>query len=324
MDRDTDPYGFLFAHFREDREGHAEKVFLSLSRDAEPLRWDPLRGGQPALESSIGTTGVRDPAIVRDEQGRFHVLATDLRVWGDGEPRWEEWARHGSRSLIVWDSEDLITWEGPRSVEVAPPGAGMAWAPETTVDPATGEHLVFWSSRLYADDDPDHTGASYSRILCARTRDYHHFGPAEVMIDAHRDIIDTALIHEHGRVYRFSKDENREADTWGVYAEVGSSLFADDFTVLATRLGGEELLGGVEAPIIVRSPVRERWYLYLDQYKRWPQGYFVLQTDDLDSGEWQPVPTEEVRIAESTKHGTVLALTRGEWLRLRALTDPAG
>src|SRR3712207_7461443 len=51
--------------------------------------------------------------------GAFHILATDLRVWGRGELNWDEWRRHGSRSLIVWDSTDLVTWTGPRTVEIA-------------------------------------------------------------------------------------------------------------------------------------------------------------------------------------------------------------
>ena len=177
MRNDIDEYGYLLAHFREDRVGHAEKIYFSLSQGDSPLRWDPLWGGQAVLESAIGTTGVRDPAIVRDDDGRFHILATDLRVWDGGGLRWDEWSRHGSRSLIVWDSDDLESWDGPRSVEIAPANAGMAWAPEVTTDPATGDRIVFWSSRLFADDDPGHEADSYSRIMYSRTRDFRTFTP---------------------------------------------------------------------------------------------------------------------------------------------------
>lgn len=317
MTNADEDYGYLLAHFREDREGHAEKIYFSLSQGDSPLRWDPLWGDEPVLESLIGTTGVRDPAIVRDDAGRFHILATDLRVWDGGGMRWDEWSRHGSRSLILWDSEDLVTWTGPRSVEIAPPGAGMAWAPEVTVDPASGEHVVFWSSRLWPDDDPDHTGDSYSRILSSRTRDFVSFGPAEIMIDTGgRDIIDTALIHEHGAVYRFSKDE-AGAEGLGIYLERGSSLFADDFEVVATRIAADRYPGGVEAPMIIRARDEDRWFLFLDQYAEWPQGYFAMETRDLDAGDWSYVAADEVAIPPSTKHGTLLPLRRHEWERLR-------
>lgn len=316
-DTTTEAYGYLLAHFREDQVGHAEKIHFSLSQGDSPLRWDPLWGGEPVLESLIGTTGVRDPAIVRDDAGQFHILATDLRVWDGGGLRWDEWSSRGSRSLMIWDSTDLLSWEGPRAVEIAPPTAGMAWAPEVTVDPATGEHVVFWSSRLYDTRDPGHTGDSYSRILASRTRDFQSFGPVEIMIDTGgRDIIDTALIHEHGRVYRFSKDEGREGG-WGIYLERGSSLFADDFEVITTNIASDRYPGGVEAPMIIRARDEERWFLFLDQYADWPQGYFAMETTDLDAGEWRYLGADEVAIPPSTKHGTILPLRRDEWERLR-------
>lgn len=316
-----DEHGYLFAHFREDRHGHAEQIHFSLSRDDSPLRWDPLWGGGPVLEPTIGTTGVRDPAIVRDDAGRFHVIATDLRVWdGSGsDPDWDHFSRHGSRDLILWDSDDLITWEGPRAVTVAPATAGMAWAPEVITDPDTGDRIVFWSSRLFADDDVDHAGSSVNRILYARTRDFVDFSPADVLVDlGDRVVIDTAMIIEGGRVHRFHKDELHGPDSRAVWSDAGSGLFADDFEITGVRLAGDEYAeGGLEAPIVIKDRHRDRWYLFLDQYKHQPQGYFVLQSDDLDSGLWEPVPADEVHIAPATKHGTILGLHRHEWDRLR-------
>jgi hypothetical protein len=316
-------YGYLLAHFREDPVGHAEKIHFALSAGDSPLRWDPLWGGEPVLESRIGTTGVRDPAIVRDADGAFHILATDLRVMGNGNHDWDEWRRHGSRSLILWDSTDLVTWTGPRAVEIAPPNAGMAWAPEVTVDPETGDHVVFWSSRLFEEDDPDHEADSYSRILYSRTRDFRTFTPADVLIDTGgRDIIDTALLREHGKVYRFSKDEARTSG-WGIYLERGSSIFADDFEVVTTNIAGDRFPGGVEAPMVLRARDEDRWFLFLDQYLEWPQGYFAMQCTDLDSGRWEYVPADQVSIPPSTKHGTILPLRREEWDRLRPFSFQA-
>ncbi|WP_454300090.1 hypothetical protein [Salana multivorans] len=127
----NDPCGYLLVHFVEDSSEHKEKIYLSLSIGDDPLRWRRLNGGQAVLESTVGTTGVRDPHLVRRHDGAgFHLLATDLRVWADGpEIDWQRLSRHGSRDLVVWDSPDLLTWSEPRYVTVAPPTAGMAWAP---------------------------------------------------------------------------------------------------------------------------------------------------------------------------------------------------
>ena len=84
---------------------------------------------------------------------------------------------------------------------------------------------------------------------------------------------------------------------------------------------GADLYPDVEAPIIVKDPHEERWYLFLDQYSRIPQGYFVLETTDLDGAIWTPVAAERTRIAPATKHGTMLRLARDEWLRLRRFVE---
>lgn len=316
-----DDYGFLLAHFVEDAEGYAERIHFSLSEGDDPLRWDPLWGGRPVLTSDIGTTGVRDPAIVRDAAGRFHILATDLRVWGGDGAGWDGWRRHGSRSLILWDSDDLVGWTGPRAVEVAPENAGMAWAPEVTIDPATGEHVVFWSSTLFAADDPRHEAESYSRILMSRTTDFVAFGPAEILIDAGRDVIDTAIVQTDGAVIRIGKNAELGAESWGVFQEVGSGLRSHDFRVVARGIGAD-VHRGVEAPVIVEDPRRRgSWYLLLDQYSDAPQGYFALETHDLASGDWTPVPAERVRIPPATKHGTVLRLRGREWSSLRSCIE---
>ncbi|MCS5713163.1 glycoside hydrolase family 43 protein [Herbiconiux sp. CPCC 205716] len=249
--------------------------------------------------------------LVRDAMGGFHILATDLNV-ESGEGDWGTWVRSGSRSLVLWDSADLVTWSGPRLVEIAPPEAGMAWAPESILDPETGEHLVFWSSKLYSSQDPSHQGEAYSRILSARTRDFVTFSPAEIFIDSGRDVIDTTILIEGGRVHRFGKAEEIGSSSPGVYHEVGSTLFSNDFRTLASRIAAETY-DRVEAPIIVRDHRVARWYLYLDQYAESPQGYFALETDDLLTGDWRSVDPARVVIRPGTKHGGILHLARAEW-----------
>lgn len=56
---------------------------MDLSDGDNPRRWIPLNDGKPILTSTIGTTGVRDPHIIRNPQtGTWYVIATDLRVFG--------------------------------------------------------------------------------------------------------------------------------------------------------------------------------------------------------------------------------------------------
>lgn len=87
----NDPYAYLLVHFLEDPDGYAERIYLDVSDGDNPHRWIPLNGGRPVLTSDIGTTGVRDPHIIRNPQtGMWYIIATDLRVFGGDNGGWYE------------------------------------------------------------------------------------------------------------------------------------------------------------------------------------------------------------------------------------------
>lgn len=317
-DRST-PFGYLLVHFIEDQHGHKEKIYFSLSDGDTPLRWRLANRGEPVLESRLGTTGVRDPHLVRGSD-RWFLIATDLRVWATGVLDWDTWQRHGSRSIVVWESPDLVTWSDPWLLEVAPPTAGMAWAPESTYDAETGEFLVYWSSCLYAPEDAAHQADSYSRILLARTRDFRTVSDAVVLIDTGASVIDTTLAKVGDRIHRFTKDE-AQVYGGGLIHEVGSSVAGADFRVLARRVG-LEWYEGVEGPLIFADHTTGRWYLWVDQYSSPPQGYVPLTTDDIETGVWYRVPPEQLELAPATKHGVVVSLHGDQWQTLMAAYPP--
>ena len=81
----TDDYGYLLVHFIEDPDGYAEKIYMDITDGDNPHRWVPLNDGKPVLASHLGTTGVRDPHIIRNpDTGTWYIIATDLRVFGGG------------------------------------------------------------------------------------------------------------------------------------------------------------------------------------------------------------------------------------------------
>ncbi|MFC7614369.1 hypothetical protein ACFQV2_13415 [Actinokineospora soli] len=58
-----DPFtGYLMAHFTGEH-ANGEQLYLAHSRDG--LHWTDLNNGAPVLLSTVGTRGVRDPALVR-------------------------------------------------------------------------------------------------------------------------------------------------------------------------------------------------------------------------------------------------------------------
>ncbi|MFC3689310.1 immunoglobulin-like domain-containing protein [Aquipuribacter hungaricus] len=314
------PYeGYLFSHFLGEGLQQGEQVYFSLSQGDDPLRYTNLNDGEPVMVSTSGEMGLRDPYIVRSPEGdRFYQIATDLRMWNQSSGSWDEVQRRGSRDIVVWESTDLVTWSESWTATVAPETAGNAWAPEIFYDDERGEYVVFWASKIYAEDDPDHTGSAYNTMLYATTRDFRTFSESETLIDYGYSVIDTTMIEHEGDVYRFSKNEsNRSATVPGgkyVFQEVGSGPTADDFDIVKEAIGAGSINQG-EGPTVFKSNTEERWYLFVDEYGG--RGYVPFTTTDLASGEWTMLSADQYSFPSRFRHGTVLPVTRAEWRALQ-------
>ncbi|TCO45786.1 glycosyl hydrolase family 43 [Kribbella antiqua] len=305
--------GYLYAHFkRESPDG--EQIYFALSDGNDPLHFDDLNGGKPVLYSTLGECGVRDPHIVRSPEGdRFYLVATDLRIYASRD--WERHQRRGSRSIMVWESEDLVNWGDGRLVEVAPPEAGNTWAPEAVWDPEQDAYLVHWSSTLY--DNPEHEGESYNRIMAATTRDFREFSEPRVWIDRGWQTIDATVIDHEGVFYRFLKDERgRTGDAphgKSIFSETSTSLTAADWKPLAEGIGLGPISQG-EGPLVYKSNTENKWFLWIDEFTP-DRRYVPFETTDLTTGEW--TPSQDYRLPPDPCHGVVLPITAEEYSRLR-------
>lgn len=304
----TDAVGYLFAYFVGDTSFEIEQVHCALSTGPDPLHWRPLNAGKPLLTSSVGTGGARDPFLVRSPDGRVFCIATDLLINVTGD--WTAATTHGSRDIVVWETEDLVTWSEPRLLTVAPAQAGDAWAPKAYYDPARGEFRILFSSTLYLDDD--RSQPSYHRIMSVWTRDFVTVSAAEVYLD-HGDgdrtgkhIIDLALLTVGDTVHRIYPD------TFFVH-ERGPSADGP-FSTVRTGIGHGVIDHG-EGPAIFAGLDGRTWYLFLDENGL--RGYVPLMTRDIASGDWSVPP--EHHLPSKCRHGSVLPVTTAEYARLEAL-----
>lgn len=311
--------GYLFVYFTGEGTATGEQVYTALSRGNDPLRFDELNGGRPVLNSTLGERGVRDPFIVRAPSGdRFFLIATDLRIFGNGD--WDRAQRHGSRSIMVWESRDLVNWSNQRMVRVSPPTAGNTWAPEAFWDARRGVYVVFWASKLYAASDPNHTGTSYNRMLYATTRDFVTFSQARVWLDPGHSVIDSTVIEHAGTYHRFTKDERNAGSTAPcgkfIVQERATDLLDPTYDFVAECIGrATGTSPGIsrgEGPTVFKSNTRNTWYLFIDEFGG--RGYVPFETTDLASGRW--TMSTGFDLPASPRHGTVLPITRAEYDRL--------
>lgn len=335
---ETDDYGYLMVHFVEDSQGYAEKIYLDISRGNNAEQWDPLNSGKPVLASDLGTTGIRDPYVTYNPETKtYYIIATDLRVFGGDNGSgsctgWCHWSTYGSTKLNVWESTDLVTWSDLRQIDLATDLSGdkvaemgMAWAPEATWVPdyyaaGKGAFVLYWSSDLYADDNPEHSGSSYSRILWGATPDFsadtYEYGG--VFIDHGGNTIDTTMTQVGDTMYRVTKDNTFGK---GLYMESTTDakwwLESAQWAKIQEKIGANwsgNNPGGVEGPAIFKKHNEDTWYLYVDVIPT--VGYRPMVTTDLDEG-WETLSSSDFYMAPSTKHGGIIGLKKAQYNTLR-------
>jgi beta-galactosidase len=298
----TAPGGFLFATFEGEFTPMGEQIYFGLSADGR--NWSALNQSRPVLVSELGEKGVRDPFLLRAHDGKgFYLIATDLSIHRN--PDWTRSKQAGSKSIVIWESADLVNWSAPRLVKVAPDDAGCTWAPEAVYDEEAGDYLVFWASTTARDE------FGKFRIWAARTKDFRSFGAPFIYIEKPTTIIDTTIVHDGTGYYRFTKDEKLKAVTMeksprldGPWEDVPGFSLAQ--------------LTGYEGPACyLIEPAREGrppvWGLILDHYAK-KRGYRPWVTHDLASGVFGEA--QGFSFPFKFRHGSVLPLTAEEYARL--------
>ncbi|WP_409468484.1 glycoside hydrolase family 43 protein [Streptomyces sp. HC307] len=305
----ADP-GYLMAHFiGEGATG--QQIYFSHSTDG--LHWNDLNSGGMTLRSTVGTRGVRDPALVRSPGGdKYWIIATDLCI-GCGQT-WNQAINDGSRNLVVWESTDLVTWSQPWLLNVAGaiPDGRNAWAPEAIWNPETNDYVLYWATNVPLD------GATKHRIFYARTKDFRTITTPQIYIDrpGTQEIIDTQIVELPAGVgaYRYVR-----ASGDGQITLEGSNSILGTWTNLG-NLSGIGLTGSqVEGPMWMKFRDRNEWTLYLDQYAS-NRGYMPVTTTDPSSPGAYKLPASGSYNMGGTKkrHGSILNLTAAEESRVLA------
>ncbi|MHA7157633.1 alpha-L-arabinofuranosidase C-terminal domain-containing protein [Glutamicibacter endophyticus] len=328
---------YVFPYFTGEGSDDGEKIHLAVSKGDSPDGWYTLNDGKPVLESELGTKGVRDPFLIRSPDGsKYYLLATDLKMYGGGS--FGDAQEMGSRSLMIWESSDLINWSEQREVELAPENSGNLWAPEAHWDEATGQYVVYWASALYPDEvapEDRNIRDSYQRMMYSTTTDFADFSEPKLWIDEKRGdglgMIDSTVAEVDDTYYRLTKDEGDMSvrmesspellRTQGVTEGDGWNLITEQIGVGQPNPWGGTFTSG-EGPTMFPSLTDDSWYLMIDQPSyHGGQGYMVFETDDLASGDWRSAP--EIDLPSSPRHGTVLPITAAEQQALIEAFPPA-
>ncbi len=350
--KEEDYCGYLFAHFIGEETAESEQVYFSVSSDG--LHFEDLNGHKPVLVSDVGEKGMRDPFLYRSTDGKkFFLITTDLSIyhrggWLKNEQGYFDASTTGSSDLVLWQSDDLVNWVGPKLVPAAPANAGMAWSPEMIYYEKTGEYIIFFSSSIM--DPVTKMKAKPNAIYYVATKNFENFSEPKLFIDCQcdvpggqgkpREIIDTTVLKVGDWYYSASKDGDNDEANGGIrilrtkeLLEPGSwekVLDLDELNLDTTGLDCKTLdNSSLEGPELFeynlgdrRNPDVPEFGIIADQYMA-GTGYLPLRTTDLEDrdnskGSWEILSKEDYSFDVLKKrHGTILRITKEELDRLK-------
>ncbi|KUO19120.1 glycoside hydrolase family 43 protein [Streptomyces dysideae] len=281
---------YVMVYFTESTTMLEADYGLHLAVSTDGLQWMPLNQNNPVVTPTAGAAGLRDPFVMRKQDGTFVVLATDLKG--------TDWNRD-SVNIHVWDSADLRSFTGYRLLKLHDMTDTHSWAPEAYWDAGRGRYGILYSSV---------NSSGHNVIMVSYTTDFRTTESPQVFFDPGYDVIDGNMtVGVNGVNYLYHK---RNQTLVGARS---TSLNPGSFTAFSTPVAH----GGTEAPTVVKSLTSNAWYLWGDTYT--PNGvFYAWQSTDLAAGTWTALDQRLYTQPLNSKHCAIHPITSAEYTNLVA------
>lgn len=195
---------YLFVHFKEKITPDGEAVYFGISKDG--YNWEAVNGGNPILMSTLGDKGCRDIEIVRLHTGGFMIITTDLCIATKFDENynvdWKHINSHGSKSLCMWYTPDLVHFSEQRLVHFGRDDFGCMWAPEVFFDEENEEYLIHWGSTVEEDN------YTHMSIYCSVTKDFETFSEPKLYFTKDNEILDSHITKVGDTYHLFYKNSS--------------------------------------------------------------------------------------------------------------------
>jgi len=307
---DTPFAGYLFAYFEGGGDQKLmEQLRFAVSEDAQ--NWYALNGNRPIIASdSISESGgIRDPHILRGEDGCYYIVATDMHTY-DPKQGW------GSNpGIVLLKSQDLVNWTHAK-INLSKDWSGhfgdayWVWAPQTIYDRKARKYMIYFT--LQRNDRK--TLITYYAYA---NKDFTAFeSEPKVLFSAKYGSIDADIIEKDGVFHLFykgnTKDENGKEIKNGIQQATSKKLtgpYKEDFKYIDAYAGTRT---NVEGSGVFKLNGRDEYILMYDLYS---SGRYEFQrSKDLKTFTKEP---ESFRKDFFPRHGTVMSVTADELERLQ-------
>lgn len=276
----------MFTSFHEPAN---EGLRYLYSKDG--YQWESIPG--VFLKPELGSQKImRDPSMVRDKDGVYHLVWTIA---------WK-----GDRGIGYARSKDLIHWEDQKIIPVMEhePTTVNVWAPELYYEEEEDLFVIIWAStipgRFERGLEPNDNN---QRMYYTTTKDFETFSPTSLFLDPGFSIIDAVIVRKEKDDYVLVLKDNTRPNRnlkvafserlLGPYTDF-SKPFSDYLT---------------EGPSVVK--VADRWLIYFDSYGS--KSYEAVSTKDFKTFE---TINSSIQVPEWHKHGTIFKASRRDWKQL--------
>ncbi|MFG6686054.1 family 43 glycosylhydrolase [Mariniflexile sp. HNIBRBA6329] len=284
---------YLFVYFTGNGPGE-EAVRYALSDDG--YNYYALNNNKAVINSEdiSSTGGVRDPHILRSDDGKtFYMVVTDM-VSANG---WDS-----NRAMVLLKSTDLINWTSSVvNIQKRFPEGNedllRVWAPQTIYDAEAKKYMVYWSMKHGDDKDKIYYAYANDDFTDLETT------PEQLYVSpSNAACIDGDIILKDGKYHLFFKNEDESKK--GIMQAVSDELTS----------GYKELDGfmnvtdkPVEGSSIFKLIDSDAYILMYDMYTSGTY-QFTKSTDLINFS----VVDDAISMNFHPRHGTIIPITASE------------
>ncbi|MBR5246200.1 MAG: glycoside hydrolase family 43 protein [Clostridia bacterium] len=284
---------YLFVYF-VGNEPEEERIHFAVSEDG--YNFVSLNNNEPVIIQTKGKKCVRDPYILKGQDGFYYIIGTDMKCI-------EGWT--SNFSLVTWKSRDLITWTDETIIDMRQFGGDFAtttraWAPQAYWDKTENAYMIYWA---HSDEKND-----VAQMYYAYTTDFKTITEPKLLFERpgiqtiDGDIAYSEINHKYYLYFKHDEDQTIAYVT----ADKLNGPYCDDAFVVSLAKTG------VEGSEIYNITGTNEWVMIMDEYGT--DRFFMQQTTDFEN--FLPVNPDDYSMSFNPRHGSVVAISDEDYARL--------
>ncbi len=281
---------YLFCYFTGN-EPEEERIHLAVSEDG--YNFKALNNNEPVITQELGKKSVRDPYILRGEDGCFYIIGTDMRC----EEGWTS-----NHALVTWKSTDLINWGEETIIDIRDFGGEFAnttraWAPQALWDDDEGAYMVYWANSTEENDA--------AAIYYAYTTDFKTLTTPQLLYEREGiQTIDSDIIYneQNGKYYLYFKHDEDQKIAY-VTADSLTGPYTDEPVIVS------HASSGVEGSSVYKITGTDTFVMIMDEYGE--ERFVAESSTDLEN--FAKIRHKNFSMDFNPRHGSVITITDEEY-----------